>query len=190
AVSMNVTSNSTARLSAAFAVSRSGGSPQMPGPVIRIAPKPSRLTVRSPPTSMVPAFAAVIWLFMGSPFGGGSCCWWGRWQRETQVRRDNVVHELGAGLDMLDRAAFIDHRLRQLIDDVGCVPRRFAAQRADVSSERQPSRLVTDHARSGHPLLHQQGLDRGYRARPQAAAQPERGELARRGLFEHLGDQA
>ena len=61
---MNVTSSSTARRSAALAISRSAGSPQMPGPVIRIAPKPSRLTVRSPPTSMVPAFAAVTGLFM------------------------------------------------------------------------------------------------------------------------------
>src|ERR1700730_17628804 len=31
----------------------------MPGPVIRMAPNPIRLTVRSPPTSMVPAAAAV-----------------------------------------------------------------------------------------------------------------------------------
>src|SRR6266852_6082534 len=31
----------------------------MPGPVIRMAPNPRRLTVRSPPTSMVPAAAAV-----------------------------------------------------------------------------------------------------------------------------------
>src|SRR5215475_8477117 len=117
---MNVMSSSTARLSAAFAVSRSGGSPQMPGPVIRIAPKPSRLTVRSPPTSMDPAFDAVIWLFMGSPFGGGTCRWLGRWEWETPGGRDHGVHELCVGLDMLDRAAFIDHRLRQFIDDVGC----------------------------------------------------------------------
>src|SRR5260370_38799465 len=31
----------------------------MPRPVIRMAPNPRRLTVRSPPTSMVPAAAAV-----------------------------------------------------------------------------------------------------------------------------------
>ena len=31
----------------------------MPRPVIRMAPNPSRFTVRSPPTSMVPAAAAV-----------------------------------------------------------------------------------------------------------------------------------
>ena len=42
-----------------MARSRLGGSPQMPAPVIRMAPNPSRFTVRSPPTSMVPAAAAV-----------------------------------------------------------------------------------------------------------------------------------
>src|SRR6202011_5156976 len=42
------------------ALSRSGGQPQMPSPVIRIAPKPSRLTERSPPNrkrELVPASA-------------------------------------------------------------------------------------------------------------------------------------
>ena len=58
AVSMKFTPSSTARRRTAIASSRSAGGPQIPGPVIRIAPKPSRLTVRSPPTSMVPAVAA------------------------------------------------------------------------------------------------------------------------------------
>src|SRR5206468_5067790 len=35
------------------ALLRSGGQPQMPSPVIRIAPKPSRLTGRSPPNFQV-----------------------------------------------------------------------------------------------------------------------------------------
>src|SRR6185312_2506721 len=56
---MKLTPSSTTRRSVAMARSRLGGSPQMPGPVIRMAPNPSRLTVRSPPTSMVPAAAAV-----------------------------------------------------------------------------------------------------------------------------------
>src|SRR5271156_4331749 len=56
---MKLTPSSTTRRSVAMACSRLGGSPQTPGPVIRIAPKPRRLTVRSPPTSMVPAAAAV-----------------------------------------------------------------------------------------------------------------------------------
>src|SRR5580704_1514361 len=56
---MKLTPSSTTRRSVAMAWSRLGGSPQMPRPVIRIAPNPRRLTVRSPPTSMVPAAAAV-----------------------------------------------------------------------------------------------------------------------------------
>ena len=46
-----------ARLSTDLATSRSGGSPHIPEPVIRIAPKPSRLTVRSPPMPIVPGSA-------------------------------------------------------------------------------------------------------------------------------------
>src|SRR6266511_700608 len=56
---MKLTSSSTARRSTALAASRSGGSPQMPLPVIRMAPKPIRFTVRSPPIPMVPAALAV-----------------------------------------------------------------------------------------------------------------------------------
>src|SRR5262245_61517094 len=55
AVSMKLTPSSTARRRTALAASRSGGSPQMPRPVMRIAPKPRRLTVRSPPRVIVPA---------------------------------------------------------------------------------------------------------------------------------------
>src|SRR6516225_5306522 len=56
---MKFTSSSTARRSTALASSRSRGSPQMPRPVRRMAPNPRRLTVRSPPMSMVPEAAAV-----------------------------------------------------------------------------------------------------------------------------------
>src|SRR6476660_322100 len=56
---MKLMPSSTTRRSVAMAWSRLGGSPQIPGPVIRMAPNPSRLTVRSPPTSMVPAAPAV-----------------------------------------------------------------------------------------------------------------------------------
>src|SRR5262245_40569987 len=55
---MKLTPNSTARRSTAFATSMFGGGPQTPAPVTRIAPKPSRLTVRSPPMSIVPACLA------------------------------------------------------------------------------------------------------------------------------------
>src|SRR5947209_7174870 len=57
---MKVTPSSTARRSTAIATARSGGAPQMPVPVTRMAPNPRRLTVRSPPTSMVPATAALV----------------------------------------------------------------------------------------------------------------------------------
>src|SRR5580765_2464783 len=49
AVSIKFTPSSTARLRTFSAFCRSGGQPQMPSPVTRIAPKPSRLTVKSPP---------------------------------------------------------------------------------------------------------------------------------------------
>src|SRR6201996_2769880 len=50
AVSMKLTPSSSARRNTLRASLRSLGSPQMPGPVIRMAPYPSRLTVRSPPS--------------------------------------------------------------------------------------------------------------------------------------------
>src|SRR5205814_8590529 len=43
-----------------FAPSRSGGQPQIPSPVNRIAPKPSRLTKRSPPNKNVSSFLLVL----------------------------------------------------------------------------------------------------------------------------------
>src|ERR1700733_10097277 len=53
AVSIKFTPSSSARRNTLRASSRSLGSPQMPGPVIRMAPYPSRLTLRSPPNSNV-----------------------------------------------------------------------------------------------------------------------------------------
>jgi hypothetical protein len=52
------TSSSTARRSTRRACSGSSGSPKIPRPVRRIAPKPMRLTRRSPPKENVPAAAA------------------------------------------------------------------------------------------------------------------------------------
>src|SRR5439155_15930169 len=51
--SMKLTPSSTARRKTFFAPSRSGGQPQIPSPVNRIAPNPSRLTKRSPPNKNV-----------------------------------------------------------------------------------------------------------------------------------------
>src|SRR5438034_1188256 len=53
AVSMKLTPSSTARRKTFFAPSRSGGQPQIPSPVRRIAPNPRRLTKRSPPNKNV-----------------------------------------------------------------------------------------------------------------------------------------
>src|SRR5947207_4909138 len=50
---MKLTPSSTARRKTFFAFSRSGGQPQIPSPVNRIAPNPSRLTTRSPPSKNV-----------------------------------------------------------------------------------------------------------------------------------------
>src|SRR5580692_4260917 len=55
---MKLVPNCTARRRTANASFASRGSPQIPSPVMRIAPKPSRLTCRSPPISSVPAAAA------------------------------------------------------------------------------------------------------------------------------------
>src|SRR5262249_16987665 len=52
------TPSSTARLKTFSALARSGGQPQMPSPVMRIAPNPNRLTVRSPPNFQVGLVAA------------------------------------------------------------------------------------------------------------------------------------
>src|ERR1035437_8072758 len=67
---MKLTFNSTARRSVANAAARSLGGPQMPSPVIRIPPNPSRFTVSSPPNVMVPAALAVTCLVL---LNGASC---------------------------------------------------------------------------------------------------------------------
>jgi len=59
---MKLTPSSTARRKTFFAFSRPGGQPQIPPPV---APKPSRLTKRSPPNRNVESLASGI--AAGSP---------------------------------------------------------------------------------------------------------------------------
>src|SRR3954451_8372632 len=58
AVAMKFTPSSSARWSTRRHSSGSAGSPKMPGPVICIAPYPSRCTGNSPPSSNVPDAAA------------------------------------------------------------------------------------------------------------------------------------
>src|SRR5438105_9696086 len=58
AVSMRLIPNSTARCRTAIASEWLAGSPQMPAPVSRIVPKPSRRTGMSPPIKNVPLASA------------------------------------------------------------------------------------------------------------------------------------
>src|SRR5712672_672264 len=67
AVSIKLTPSSTARQRTATAAKGSLGGPQIPSPVIRMAPKPRRLTVSSPPSERVPletASGLFAFLFM------------------------------------------------------------------------------------------------------------------------------
>src|SRR5437870_3077267 len=57
---MKFTPSSTARRKTFLAFSRSGGQPQIPSPVNRIAPNPSRLTKRSPPSKNVSSRLLVL----------------------------------------------------------------------------------------------------------------------------------
>src|SRR5262245_66384808 len=56
---MKSTSSERSRRRTARAATGSFGGPQMPSPVMRIAPKPSRVTSRSPPMANVPDAVAV-----------------------------------------------------------------------------------------------------------------------------------
>src|SRR5206468_3186216 len=68
---MKLTPSSSARRKTFFAFSRSGGQPQIPSPVNRIAPNPSRFTKRSPANKNVSSpllvFAAVAARSFGNP---------------------------------------------------------------------------------------------------------------------------
>src|SRR5215467_10539797 len=57
---MRSTPSSTVRRSSLIASTRSRGSPHIPGPVIRIAPNPSRVTAVRPPSKNTPLAAAVL----------------------------------------------------------------------------------------------------------------------------------
>src|SRR5881628_2200597 len=65
---MKLTPSSTARRKTFFAPSRSGGQPQIPSPVNRIAPNPSRVTNRSPPNWNVESRASgIAAISLGNP---------------------------------------------------------------------------------------------------------------------------
>src|SRR5450432_4592959 len=59
---MKLTSSSRARRSVCKTSGRFSGSPQTPRPVMRMAPKPSRLTVKLPILKTPPALAVILLL--------------------------------------------------------------------------------------------------------------------------------
>src|SRR5438876_2588380 len=65
---MKLTPSSTARRKTFFAFSRSGGQPQIPSPVRRMAPNPRRLTNRSPPNKNVSSLLLVLALVAATIF--------------------------------------------------------------------------------------------------------------------------
>src|ERR1700720_2797239 len=100
---MKFIASSTARRSTRRASSGSWGSPQTPGPVIRMAPKPSLWTGRSPPMANVPVAAALIVARvliqpnrLGCPLkvSGFSPCYkvlLRHLQRHRTLHRDNII---------------------------------------------------------------------------------------------------
>src|SRR6202008_1543074 len=78
---MKLTPSSTARRNTRTHSSRSAGGPHTPLPVRRMAPNPSRLTVRSPPRGNVPdAWATVFCAVTPTTVRRepGSACWRGK----------------------------------------------------------------------------------------------------------------
>src|SRR5882762_6548882 len=114
---MKLTPSSTARCTTRTAVGTSDGGPQMPGPVMRIAPKPSRFTLRSPPSVIWPAALALA--------------------VEVMARHLRELDRLKtAGTATLQAAAYIEHGLCPSDGRTNWTPRpplalaRFAGRRA------------------------------------------------------------
>src|SRR3954466_13795046 len=109
---MKLTPSSSARWSTAIASSRSSGSPQIPSPVIRIAPKPRRRIVL-PARSKVPVEESVSVAGIPSPLPGRasrqSCGLGGLAQsRQVLVAREalegpvfQLAHPLGREAELL-----------------------------------------------------------------------------------------
>src|ERR671919_2867885 len=109
---MKSTPSSTARRSTRTDSSWSAGGPQMPDPVIRMAPKPMRLTVSWSPIGIVPAApAGAVSVMAHLPTGSG-----GPSHLRHLDRLGQLVDELGVG------------RGAPLVDGVGGPGRRRSAQ--------------------------------------------------------------
>src|ERR1700735_4175242 len=113
---MSWTPSSTARRNSARAATRSRGGPQMPGPVIRMAPNPSRRTSMSPPT------AKVVFVIVPRCIPGSS----GSARRSLLQDVDELRERLGGGGERLDL----------LVCDLGEVPAENGAEPSAVILER------------------------------------------------------
>src|SRR3954447_26874135 len=116
AVSMKFTPSSTARCSTRRHSSGSSGSPQMPRPVRRIAAKPSRFTVSSPPMSKVPDAATIA-----KPY---AC------HHERHVSTDRFT---ASGFPAVDDAGDADRYVHYL-DAQAATPFWRAAKRASIEA--------------------------------------------------------
>ena len=99
AVSMKSTPSSTARRATLMATLRSAGSPQMPGPVRRMAPKPRRWTVPRSLTSKVPLLRAGVADVIAATTGAERPLFRGRGGVAGTVleRRPPTGHQMGLG---------------------------------------------------------------------------------------------
>src|SRR5258708_29107970 len=118
---MKLTPSSTARCTTRTAVGTSDGGPQMPGPVMRIAPKPSRFTSRSPPSVIWPAALALA--------------------VEVMARHLRELDRLKtAGTATLQAGAYIEHGLCPSDGRINWMPRprpHLTADLRDVERERR-----------------------------------------------------
>src|SRR5579872_955280 len=115
AVSMASTPSSTARRSTAIASSRSFGQPQTPGPVIRIAPNPSRCTVRPERLNVPEAWTGKVTTASGAWERSAV----GLWRRaQVGLDRREALREALLGLVVAD-GGHDDHVLTVLPVDRG-----------------------------------------------------------------------
>src|SRR3954453_10322744 len=131
AVSMKFTPSSTARCSTRLHSSGSSGSPQTPSPVSRMAPKPSRWTVSSPPMSKLPAAAAIgscVVSLMSAPLPGSTERY--AWQHPGLMDSDRFT---ASGFPALDRAGDAE-RYVQYLDAQAATPFWKKAKRATIDA--------------------------------------------------------
>src|SRR5215207_2760266 len=141
---MRLMPSSRARLSTRRASSGSEGSPQMPSPVIRIAPKPMRFTSRSPPIENVPAAAA---------FGRMSCS-----VMSCSFSLSLLAHQALLGLASLDdtlRACLRPSPLQLPVLHQPCTPRAKDGVQAQVARGLEGDERGEDREQHGN---------QGYRA--------------------------